>query len=194
MRFEVFTVVKLVLWVVMSCGFVDKYPCFGGTYCCHLQGTSSLKMETVCFSETFISTYSLQTLLQRKPTSPFFSLFQKRNVFTWSSVSVVVKVWWTRRVFVGGGGEEGVCAERPNRRGRKYGGGSVVLRSVMTRIPSAVALRLLKHLSLSLSLCKGFGFPYARVIYTLPSCCNRRAVHSTLRDPSGNIPFVSAVQ
>jgi hypothetical protein len=39
MRLEVLIVVKMVMvvvWVVMPCGLVDGYQCFGGKYCLHL--------------------------------------------------------------------------------------------------------------------------------------------------------------
>jgi hypothetical protein len=51
MRFEVLTAVKmtmLFLWVVMSYRLVGRYQRFGET---------ALNMETVCFSETLVSTY-----------------------------------------------------------------------------------------------------------------------------------------
>jgi hypothetical protein len=38
-----------VFWVVTPCGRVGRYRRFGGTYC--------LKMETVCSSQTLVSTF-----------------------------------------------------------------------------------------------------------------------------------------
>jgi hypothetical protein len=37
----------LVFWVVMLCGLIGNYQCFGGT---HYLQSSGLKMEAVCFS------------------------------------------------------------------------------------------------------------------------------------------------
>jgi hypothetical protein len=46
-RFEVLTAVKMMMfWVVAPCRLVGRYHRFGG-----------MKMETVCFSETLVSTY-----------------------------------------------------------------------------------------------------------------------------------------
>lgn len=42
MRFKVI----FVFWVVMPCGLLVKYKCFGSTYCLHLQGYSSLVEES----------------------------------------------------------------------------------------------------------------------------------------------------
>jgi hypothetical protein len=51
-RFEVLVVVKMsvvVFWVVTSCGLLDGYEHFGGTYCHHLQGgtTHKITMEKI---------------------------------------------------------------------------------------------------------------------------------------------------
>jgi hypothetical protein len=49
---EVLTAVKMSLfWAATMCGFVGRYQRFGEKYCLHL-----LKMETVCFIETLLST------------------------------------------------------------------------------------------------------------------------------------------
>jgi hypothetical protein len=53
MRFEVLMVVKmlmLVFWIVMLCGLVGRYQCFGGTFCFHLRAS-------VCSSERLVCTY-----------------------------------------------------------------------------------------------------------------------------------------
>jgi hypothetical protein len=56
-RFEVFTAVRMIMtlfWVLASCRLVGRCQRFGETYCLIL--SSTLKMETVCFSETLSST------------------------------------------------------------------------------------------------------------------------------------------
>jgi hypothetical protein len=57
-RFEVLTAVKMLMlffWVVMLCGLVGRYQCFGGTYCLHLQlwiwrWKNSIDTLNICFS------------------------------------------------------------------------------------------------------------------------------------------------
>jgi hypothetical protein len=56
-RFEVFTAVTIMmmfLWVLAPCGLVGRCQLFEEAYYLHL--SPSLKMETVCFSETLAST------------------------------------------------------------------------------------------------------------------------------------------
>jgi hypothetical protein len=42
---------------VMPCNLVDKYQYFGESYCIHLEGSCTLKMNAAESSETLVSTY-----------------------------------------------------------------------------------------------------------------------------------------
>jgi hypothetical protein len=58
--FEVLTAVKMsmfVFWVATPRWLVGGYQRFGGTYCLHLQDTSTLKTKASCSFETLVSVY-----------------------------------------------------------------------------------------------------------------------------------------
>jgi hypothetical protein len=60
MRPEVHTEVNIVMEGLLNltlCSLVDRYQRFGGTCCLHLQVT--VKVEAVCYSETFVLIYQI---------------------------------------------------------------------------------------------------------------------------------------